>query len=382
MPIPTNNSRPSLPYTPDQSLPNNQRFDLLGKRPPTAQMLDAEFNALTDDINKLAAGINDVQAGNIPGSDDPLNANKVLKTDGQGTLSFTLINSAQMSPNSIVEAALSPQSVTTPKIGDGSITSAKLASESVQTRHLQAYAVETDELANKAVTTEKIADLAVDSGQINDQAVTTDKIADRAITTAELADRAVTQAKIANAAVSTLQLGLGAVTPNEIASLAVTNPKVALKAIRETNIDAQGSALSSVLMATGAGNASFSKISSASFDGSLIQQGATLGCMNGISLAPVGGMIFCMFQIRSGSGDSLKWKGFNIRTATCVVDGFGDEYLVTVTYKRRPPDHDDLICFAASNIYTPNFTERGFTYVTPGSSTASYVILAYLPEEN
>ena len=381
MPIPTNNSRPSLPYTPDQSLPNNQRFDLLGKRPPTAQMLDAEFNALTDDINKLAAGINDVQAGNIPGSDDPLNANKVLKTDGQGTLSFTLINSGQLSPNSIVEAALSPQSVTTPKIGDGSITSAKLAGESVQTRHIQAYAVETDELANKAVTTEKIADLAVGSEQIDLQAITTEKIADRAVTTAELADRAVTTAKIANAAISTLQLGLAAVTPNEIASLAVTNPKVALKAIRDTNIDAQGSALSSVLMATGAGNASFSKISSASFDGSLIQPGATLGCLNGISLGAVGGMIFCMFQIRSGSGDSLKWKGFNIRTAKCVYEDLG-QYLVTVTYKRRPPDHDDLICFAASNIYTPNFTERGFTYVTPDSSTASYVILAYLPEGN
>ena len=381
MPLPTNNSRPSLPYTPDQSLPNNQRFDLLGKRPPTAQMLDAEFNALTDDINMLAAGINDVQAGNIPGSDDPLNANKVLKTDGQGTLSFTLINSAQLSPNSIVEAALSPQSVTTPKIGDGSITSAKLAGESVQTRHIQAYAVETDELANKAVTTEKIADLAVGAEQIDLQAVTTEKIADRAVTTAELADRAVTQAKIANAAVSTLQLGLGAVTHNEIASLAVTNPKVALKAIRDTNIDAQGAALSSVLMTQGAGNVSFNKIASASFDGSLIQQGATLGCMNGISLAPVGGMIFCMFQIISGSGDTLKWKGFNIRTATCVYRDW-DEYLVTVTYKRRIPDHNDLIGFAASNIYTPTYTNTGFTYITPSNQTASYLILAYLPEEN
>jgi hypothetical protein len=305
----------------------------------------------------------------------------VLKTDGQGTLSFTLINSGQLSPNSIVEAALSPQSVTTPKIGDGSITSAKLAGESVQTRHLQAYAVETDELANKAVTTEKIADLAVDSGQINDQAVTTDKIADRAVTTGELSDRAVTQAKIANAAVSTLQLGLGAVTPNEIASLAVTNPKVALKAIRDTNIDAQGAALSSVLMATGAGNAGFSKISSASFDGSLIQPGATLGCLNGISLGAVGGMIFCMFQILHGSGDTLKWRGFNIRTATCVYEDIG-QYLVTVTYKRRIPDRDSLIGFAASNIYTPTYTNTGFTYNTPDSQTASYLILAYLPEGN
>ena len=236
-------------------------------------------------------------------------------------------------------------------------------------------------MANKAVTTEKIADLAVDSGQINDQAVTTAKIADRAVTTGELADRAVTTAKIANAAVSTLQLGLGAVTPNEIASLAVTNPKVALKAIRDTNIDAQGSALSSVLMATGAGNASFSKISSASFDGSLIQPGATLGCLNGISLGAVGGMIFCMFQILHGSGDTLKWRGFNIRTATCVYEDIG-QYLVTVTYKRRIPDRDSLIGFAAINIYTPTYTNTGFTYNTPDSQTASYLILAYLPEGN
>ena len=67
MPLPTNKSRPSLPYEPEQSLPNNQRFDLLGKKPPTAQMLDAEFNAVTDDINLLAHAINEVEAGNIPG---------------------------------------------------------------------------------------------------------------------------------------------------------------------------------------------------------------------------------------------------------------------------------------------------------------------------
>ena len=61
MPLPTNKN-PNLPYTPDQSLPNNQRFGLLGRRPPTAEMLDAEFNALTDDVNKLAQGINEVQS--------------------------------------------------------------------------------------------------------------------------------------------------------------------------------------------------------------------------------------------------------------------------------------------------------------------------------
>ena len=229
----------------------------------------------------------------------------------------------------------------------------------------------TDELADQAVTTEKIEGLAI----------TTEKIADRAVTTAELADRAVTTAKIANAAVSTLQLGLGAVTPTELASLAVTNPKVALKAIQATNIDAQASTTSSVLMATGAGNVSFNKIAASSFDASLIQPGATLGSLNGVNLAPVGGMIFCMFQIISGSGDSLKWRGFNIRTATCVYDDLG-EYIVTVTYKRPIADANTLICFAASNIYTPTYTNTGFTYVTPSNQTASYLILAYLPEGN
>ena len=91
MPVPINNSRPSLPYAPTQSLPNNTRFGILTttQRPPTAEMLDAEFNALTDDVNMLAAAINDVQAGSIPGANDPLNANKVLKTDGANNLSWT-----------------------------------------------------------------------------------------------------------------------------------------------------------------------------------------------------------------------------------------------------------------------------------------------------
>ena len=380
MPLSTNNSRPSLPYQPAQSLPNNQRFGLLGTRPPTAAMLDAEFNSLQDDINLLARGINEVEVGNIPGSADPLNANKVLKTDGQGNLSFILINNAQIAPNAVVEASLAPQSVTTLKLGDASVTSAKIANESVLTRHLAANVVGTDELIDHCITGEKMGPGSIQTAALEDQAVTTDKIADSAVTTGEIADRAVTTAKIANAAVSTLQLGLGAVTTNELSNLSVTNPKVALKAIRDTNIDAQASATSTVLTATGSGNVSFNKISGPSFDDSLIQRGGVLGSLNGITLAPVGGLIFCMFQIRSGSGSNLQWKGFNVRTATCVAQGFDEEYLVTVTYRRRAPNPDDLICFAASNIYTPAYTATGFTYVTPGNNTASYLVLALLPD--
>ena len=381
MPLPTNFKRPSIPYAPEQVLANYNRYASLNDKPPTPAQLDGDCNAVIDYINQLAVAINGVVAGILPGSDDPRNANKLPTTDGMANISWTAVTALNLSDQAVQTRHLADSGVTTEKIqvnavgtaqvNNGAITSTKIADDSIQTRHLQAYAVNTDELADQAVTTEKIEGLAI----------TTEKIADRAVTTAELADRAVTTAKIANAAVSTLQLGLGAVTPTELASLAVTNPKVALKAIQATNIDAQASTTSSVLMATGAGNVSFNKIAASSFDASLIQPGATLGSLNGVTLAPVGGMIFCMFQIISGSGDSLKWRGFNIRTATCVYDDLG-EYIVTVTYKRPIADANTLICFAASNIYTPTYTNTGFTYVTPSNQTASYLILAYLPEGN
>ncbi len=248
MPLPTNNSRPSLPYVPDQSLPNNQRFGLLGKRPPTAQMLDAEFNSLQDDVNRLAHGINEVQAGNIPGSDDPLNANKVLKTDGQGTLSFTLINSNQVAAGAVVEAALAVQSVTTPKIGDGAVTSSKLTDGSVQT----------GKIADRAVTNTKIADLAVETVKINLQAVTTEKIADGAVTTA----------KIANAAVITQKIAASAVTANEIAPNAVTAAKIADQSLPPSKIMPGTAPVNSVLTVTTPGNSTFAALP---FTGKILQ---------------------------------------------------------------------------------------------------------------
>ena len=222
MPMPTNQSRPSLPYNPEQSLPNNQRFDLLGKRPPTAQMLDAEFNSLQDDVNQLAAGINAVEAGNIPGSDNPLNADKVLKTDGQGTLSFTLINSHQLAPNAVVEAALAPQSVTTSKIGDGAVTSSKLGSGSVQTKHIQLAAVDTEEIADYAVIAQKIAYQAIEADQISLDAVTTEKIADYAVTEDKIAPNAITASKIADQSLPPRKIMPGDAPINSV--LTVTAP--------------------------------------------------------------------------------------------------------------------------------------------------------------
>ncbi len=380
MPLPTNNSRPSLPYTPEQSLPNNQRFSLLGRRPPTAEMLDAEFNALQDDINTLAQSINEVQAGNIPGSDDPNNANKVVKTDGEGNLSFTSITSALIEANAVVEQKLAPQSVTTSKLGNAAVIGAKIAEEAIESRHLAASAVGTDELADRAVTSTKIADQALTTAKMADQAVTTVKLGDLAVTPAKLADASVTTPKLADAAVTVPKIAAAAIITDKLANQAVTNPKIAPKAIQVSNIDQQYASMGSVLMAGAFGNVSFSKIASSSFDASLIQQGATLGSLNGTTVAPIGGLIFCMFQILSGSGATLKWRGFNIKQATCVFSEETSEYYVTVTYTRQLPPTGGLMSLTNYNMYSSSYTPTGFTYITPGDNTASHNVLAYLPE--
>ena len=249
MPVPINNSRPSLPYAPTQSLPNNTRFGILTttQRPPTAEMLDAEFNALTDDVNMLAAAINGVQAGSIPGANDPLNANKVLKTDGANNLSWTQVTNAEIEVNAVVEQKLAAQAVTTPKIGDAAVTTQKIAQNAVGTNQIIDANVTTVKLADANVTTTKIADAAITTAKIANQAVTQGQIANAAVGTPQLIDGNVTTAKIGDANITTAK----------IADAAVTTPKLAVNAVTAAKIGSEASLANTFLAADGAGNASF-----------------------------------------------------------------------------------------------------------------------------
>jgi hypothetical protein len=249
MPVPINNSRPSLPYAPTQSLPNNTRFGILTttQRPPTAEMLDAEFNALTDDVNMLAAAINDVQAGTIAGANDPLNANKVLKTDGANNLSWTQVTNAEIEVNAVVEQKLAAQSVTTPKIGDAAVTTQKIAQNAIATHQLIDANVTTVKLADANVTTAKIADAAITTSKLANQAVTQNQLANAAVGTNQLVDGNVTTVKIADVAVTT----------DKLADAGVTNPKIGLLAVTAPQISSAGSQLGDVLTSNGAGAASF-----------------------------------------------------------------------------------------------------------------------------
>ena len=176
MALPTNNSRPSIPYQPQQALPNYNRYEALGQFPPTAQQLDGDLNRIIDLLNTQATEINGIVVGALPGADDPLNANELMMTDGNGNISWTLVNTVN----------LGLASVNTGNLVDASITTAKI----------QPQAVGADQLATNAVTNLKITDLAVSTSKIQDSAITTAKIADGTITTGKLQANSVTGVKI------------------------------------------------------------------------------------------------------------------------------------------------------------------------------------------
>lgn len=249
MPLPTNTSRPSLPYVPLQSLPNNTRYGILTttQRPPTAEMLDAEFNALTDDVNMLAAAINDVQAGSIPGANDPLNTNKVLKTDGANHLSWTYVTNAEIEANAVVEQKLAAQSVTTSKIGDAAVTTQKIAQN----------AVATNQLIDANVTTAKIADASVTTLKIADAAITTSKLADANVTNAKIANNAVGTNQLLNTCVSTIKLADSAVTTQKLSDNAIVTAKLNNLSVTAPKISGLGGNLGDVLAVNGPGTVSF-----------------------------------------------------------------------------------------------------------------------------
>lgn len=146
MALPTNNSRPAIPYVPTQVLPNYDRYESLGQFPPTAQQLDGDLNKMIDLINTLSDEINHVVVGALPGADDPLNANSLMTTDGAGNISWVKAASANLD--------------------DGAVTTVKIANAAITSEKIQPQAVDTDQLAISAVTTPKIANKNVTLGKL------------------------------------------------------------------------------------------------------------------------------------------------------------------------------------------------------------------------
>lgn len=208
MALPTNNSRPAIPYVPKQVLPNTNRYESLGQFPPTAQQLDGDLNKMIDLINTLSDEINNVVVGALPGADDPLNANRLMTTDGAGNISWVKAASANLD--------------------DGAVTTSKIADAAITPVKIQPQAISTEKLENEAVTTPKI----------NPGAITTGTISDGAVTTAKIANNAVTSNKIPNTSIAGAQLQNQTITNAQIANQTITAAQIANNTISQTKIDA------------------------------------------------------------------------------------------------------------------------------------------------
>jgi len=148
-------NRPNLPYI-SGDLPNNTRFtDITNSSPDnavSAQIFDIDVNSAFDSINALEVVVNGIGAGILPGSDNPLNANKLPTTDGEGNISFVFINDTYVIP--------------------GSLSGISLAANAIGTNNLQNGCIQTSKVLDQAITQPKLGLLSVGTGQLQLLSVT------------------------------------------------------------------------------------------------------------------------------------------------------------------------------------------------------------------
>lgn len=205
-----NFQRPNLPYR-GTSLQNDKRYQLA-----TAQSrgmrdiaIDSDLNYLTDGLRQLDSDIGSVQAGILQGSDNPLNANSLVTTDGAGTISWIKVQDANVFPNSISGGdggSLMPQTITSFNIMDGTIGSTQLSSNSVTTI----------KISNANVTLEKMAQDSVGTNNIIDANITLEKMAPNSVGTGNLVDGCITTLKIEDGCITTSKIADSNVTLNKL----------------------------------------------------------------------------------------------------------------------------------------------------------------------
>ena len=221
------------------------------------------------------------------------NNHELLKSDGNGNLSWTTVGADNLATNAVITASITDASVTTPKIADDAVTAAKILDGGVGTSALANNAVTlakleqgtssndgkflranngadptfetisstpadgsitTDKLASNAVTNSKIANGHITSAKLDTYAVTNVKIANDAVSTAKIADDAITTAKLAADAVTASELANGIVDQHKLASNAVTNVKIADDAVDEANLKVSNSPTNGYVLTAQSGN--------------------------------------------------------------------------------------------------------------------------------
>lgn len=212
--------RPSLPYAAD-SLPNNNRYTEIATlgQSPGGDEVDADCNYLLDKLNVVNERIDGVVLGDIPGSTDPANQDKLLSTTG-AALAWIKVDEKNLDDNCISTEKLQASSVTEDKLGSGSITAGKIRDGAVTSDAIEDDKISFDKIKNEnnvhfqdffnsqnanTLNGAKILDNSLSGTKIIDNSIPTAKISDGAVTTPKIANGAVTSAKLA----TTAQLPLG-----------------------------------------------------------------------------------------------------------------------------------------------------------------------------
>jgi hypothetical protein len=215
-------------YRPDPNyvlpdLPNSTRCQDITDSTPNnaypAKYLDIDFAGAYAGLDNLQLQINGIAAGILPGSEDPLNNNKAVIKDPNGTISFVFISDENVLAGGLSTVSFAANSVNSNILGNGSVITAKILDRAVTQNKLALLSVGSPQIINDSITNEKIHD--VDGSKINDGSIPNEKHEPNSITNDKIHD--VDGSKINDGSIGNSKLSL-AFPPYEILCSGTSNP--------------------------------------------------------------------------------------------------------------------------------------------------------------
>lgn len=233
MAVPTNLQRPLIPYTPAQTGSFVDRYTILRKEglPPEGYDIDGDINFLLDSLNSTNNEVNGVAAGIIPGASDEINANHLPTTDGDGNISWTLVQNQHMDDNCCDTRNYLDGSITPDKLQ--SIPGSKLTSNSVPDSAI--IAMNGSKLTNASVDDSKI--IALNGSKLTNASVADGKIIG-------MSGAKLTAGTVPDAAI----IGMNG---SKLTNLSVATPAIAAKAITVDKMNAENALANTFAKSTG-----------------------------------------------------------------------------------------------------------------------------------
>jgi len=119
-------------------------------------------------------------------------ANTVLMTDGSDTLSFGLVDTANIAADAITGAKIADDTINSEHYAAGSIDNEHIADNAINSEHYAAGSIDNEHIADNAINSEHYAAGSIDNEHLADNAVNSDEIAAGAVDDDHLSDGVAT----------------------------------------------------------------------------------------------------------------------------------------------------------------------------------------------